>query len=135
MGLTMALVPRPQRFAVVEPKRNHQCLAQSDLCLLACSPWQVPLPMHKQARHRQHPTIGKALIRPRPANSVRRPRNPAPDDICRALEQSAAENALPVEFFARVIWQESRFDAQAVSAKGAEGIAQFMPRTPSGKGL
>jgi hypothetical protein len=28
------------------------------------------------------------------------------DDICRALEQSAAENALPVEFFARVIWQE-----------------------------
>jgi hypothetical protein len=25
------------------------------------------------------------------------------DDVCRALEQSAAENALPVEFFARVI--------------------------------
>ena len=23
------------------------------------------------------------------------------DDVCRALEQSAAENALPVEFFAR----------------------------------
>src|SRR5215472_3850213 len=33
---------------------------------------------------------------------------PTADDICRALEQSAAENALPVEFFARVIWQESR---------------------------
>jgi hypothetical protein len=26
-----------------------------------------------------------------------------PDDVCRALEQSAAENAFPVEFFARVI--------------------------------
>jgi hypothetical protein len=38
---------------------------------------------------------------------------PAADDICRVLEQAAAENALPVEFFARVIWQESRFDAQA----------------------
>ena len=31
---------------------------------------------------------------------------------------AAAENALPVEFFAPVIWQESRFDARAVSRKG-----------------
>ena len=60
---------------------------------------------------------------------------PTADDICRALEQSAAENALPVEFFARVIWQESRFDARAVSPKGAEGIAQFMPGTASWHGL
>jgi soluble lytic murein transglycosylase-like protein len=57
------------------------------------------------------------------------------DDICRALEQSAAENALPVEFFARVIWQESRFDARAISPKGAQGIAQFMPATASWHGL
>ena len=58
-----------------------------------------------------------------------------PDEVCHALEQSAAENALPVEFFARVIWQESRFDARAVSPKGAQGIAQFMPRTASWRGL
>ena len=56
---------------------------------------------------------------------------PTADDICRALEQSAAENALPVEFFARVIWQESRFDARTVSPTGAAGIAQFMPATSS----
>ena len=60
---------------------------------------------------------------------------PTADDICRALEQAAAENALPVEFFARVIWQESRFNASAVSPKGAEGIAQFMPRTADWHGL
>ena len=60
---------------------------------------------------------------------------PTTDDVCRALEQSAAENALPVEFFARVIWQESRFDAKAISPKGAAGIAQFMPRTASWHGL
>jgi soluble lytic murein transglycosylase-like protein len=60
---------------------------------------------------------------------------PTADDVCRALEQSAAENALPVEFFARVIWQESRFDAHAVSPKGAAGIAQFMPATASWHGL
>src|SRR6478672_9495753 len=56
---------------------------------------------------------------------------PTAEEVCHALEQGAAENALPVEFFARVIWQESRFDARAVSPKGAEGIAQFMPATAS----
>ncbi|MFZ0610431.1 MAG: lytic transglycosylase domain-containing protein [Xanthobacteraceae bacterium] len=60
---------------------------------------------------------------------------PTADDICRAIERDAAANQLPVEFFARVIWQESRFNAQAVSRKGAEGIAQFMPATADYRGL
>jgi hypothetical protein len=55
--------------------------------------------------------------------------------ICRAVEQDAAENELPVEFFARVIWQESRFNARAVSPKGALGIAQFMPQTADFRGV
>jgi hypothetical protein len=63
------------------------------------------------------------------------PHQPTADDICRAVEQDAAENDLPVEFFARVIWQESRFNARAVSSKGAEGIAQFMPQTADFRGL
>jgi soluble lytic murein transglycosylase-like protein len=57
------------------------------------------------------------------------------DEVCASLEKAAAENALPVEFFARVIWQESRFNARAVSPKGAAGIAQFMPQTASWHGL
>jgi hypothetical protein len=40
-----------------------------------------------------------------------------------------------VEFFARVIWQESRFNAHAVSPKGALGIAQFIPQTADFRGL
>jgi hypothetical protein len=60
---------------------------------------------------------------------------PAADGICRALEQAAGENRLPVAFFARLIWQESRFNTRAVSRKGAEGIAQFMPATASFRGL
>ena len=60
---------------------------------------------------------------------------PTADDVCRTVEQAAAENELPVEFFARVIWQESRFNALAVSRKGAQGIAQFMPRTAEFRGL
>jgi hypothetical protein len=62
-------------------------------------------------------------------------KNPTEDDICRTLEQAAAENQIPVEFFARVIWQESRFNARAVSSKGAAGIAQFMPQTADVRGL
>jgi hypothetical protein len=60
---------------------------------------------------------------------------PTADDVCRTLEQAAAENSLPVEFFTRVIWQESRFNARAVSPKGASGIAQFMPQTAGWHGL
>jgi len=60
---------------------------------------------------------------------------PTSGDICRTLERAAAENELPVEFFARVIWQESRFNAHAVSGKGAQGIAQFMPATAGARGL
>src|SRR6202035_4557757 len=60
---------------------------------------------------------------------------PTADDICRAVEEDAAANGLPVEFFARVIWQESRLNAQAVSPKGAQGIAQFMPQTADWRGL
>jgi hypothetical protein len=56
-------------------------------------------------------------------------------DICRTLAQAAADNDLPIEFFTRLIWQESRFDTQAVSSKGAQGIAQFMPGTASARGL
>src|SRR6478672_5439269 len=59
----------------------------------------------------------------------------ATGEVCPTLEQAAAENGLPVGFFVRVIWQESRFNARAVSSKGAQGIAQFMPRTADWRGL
>jgi hypothetical protein len=64
-------------------------------------------------------------------------RDPVPsvDDICRTLAQAAADNGLPEEFFTRLIWQESRFDAGAVSPAGAQGIAQFMPGTAAMRGL
>ena len=56
-------------------------------------------------------------------------------ELCPTLEQAAAENGLPFDFLVRVIWQESRFNALAVSPKGAQGIAQFMPRTADWRGL
>ncbi len=56
-------------------------------------------------------------------------------DLCRAIEISADAHAIPPDFFARLIWRESLFRPEAVSHKGAEGIAQFMPSTARMRGL
>ncbi|MFB9947354.1 lytic transglycosylase domain-containing protein [Rhizobium puerariae] len=56
-------------------------------------------------------------------------------DLCRVMEHAALSNALPPHFFARLIWRESLFRPEAVSPKGAEGIAQFMPGTARLRGL
>lgn len=56
-------------------------------------------------------------------------------DLCRAIEISANKHAIPPAFLARLIWRESLFRPEAVSHKGAEGIAQFMPSTARMRGL
>jgi hypothetical protein len=53
----------------------------------------------------------------------------APDNLCEVLAKAAASHDLPTNFFIRLIWQESRFNADAVSRAGAQGLAQFMPAT------
>jgi hypothetical protein len=60
--------------------------------------------------------------------------------LCLMIEAAAKANDLPLEFFARVIWQESRFQADAVGpltrqGRRAQGIAQFMPGTASERRL
>lgn len=55
--------------------------------------------------------------------------------ICDLIATHADGNGLSRDFFARLIWKESRFDPNAVSPAGAEGIAQFMPGTAKMRGL
>jgi hypothetical protein len=55
--------------------------------------------------------------------------------ICDLIEIHATRHGLPTDFFARLIWKESRFDADALSPAGAQGIAQFMPGTAKMRGL
>jgi hypothetical protein len=60
--------------------------------------------------------------------------------ICSMIKCAAIANGLPLEFFARVIWQESRLRPDAVgpltrSGRRAHGIAQFMPPTAAERGL
>ena len=57
------------------------------------------------------------------------------DLLCDTLASSAQTSGLPVSFFSNLIWQESRFMFRAVSPAGAQGIAQFMPRTAAAVGL
>lgn len=55
--------------------------------------------------------------------------------ICRLIEAQARIHGMEPDFFARLIWRESRFDHRALSPAGAQGIAQFMPATASARGL
>lgn len=55
--------------------------------------------------------------------------------LCGALEAAARKSELPLGFFTRLIWQESRFDPGARSPAGAQGVAQFMPATAGERGL
>ena len=73
--------------------------------------------------------IGAAEGRQTPSQPV------STESICSALAAAAAQNDLPTDFFARLIWQESRFDPAAVSRAGAQGVAQFMPATANWRGL
>jgi hypothetical protein len=60
--------------------------------------------------------------------------------VCLLLESAARSNRLPIEFFVRLIWRESRFRPGAVgpttrSGRHALGIAQFMPGTAAERNL
>ena len=56
-------------------------------------------------------------------------------ELCGTAVLVAQANNLPAPFFTRLIQQESGFNPRVVSSAGAQGIAQFMPRTASSLGL
>lgn len=56
-------------------------------------------------------------------------------DLCQTLEKQARRHGLDPGFFTRLIWQESRFDPNAVSPARAMGIAQFIASTAALRGL
>jgi transglycosylase-like protein with SLT domain len=97
------------------------------LALLVCLFSAVGLTGHASAAEPDE--IGAAEGRQTPSQPV------STESICNALAAAAAQNDLPTDFFARLIWQESRFDPAAVSRAGAQGVAQFMPATANWRGL
>jgi Transglycosylase SLT domain/SPOR domain len=69
-----------------------------------------------------------------PSSSIN-PKSATTDQNCQALESAAAAHDLPLDFFVRLIRQESNFNPNSVSHAGAQGIAQFMPATARWRGL
>jgi hypothetical protein len=55
--------------------------------------------------------------------------------LCRVIETAARDHGVAADFLTNLIWRESSFRAGAVSPKGAQGIAQFMPYTARALGL
>jgi hypothetical protein len=93
-------------------------------------------------------TIGFCLLGfcvPWPAAASPAPVQPVPvpptatatveQSVCPLVESAARANNISIALLTRLIWTESRFRANAVSPKGAQGIAQFMPDTATERGL
>lgn len=70
-----------------------------------------------------------------PSDAAADPQLSAIDKFCHSLKDAAQASEIPVAFFARLIWQESRFRSNEISHAGAQGVAQFMPETAAEVGL
>jgi len=55
--------------------------------------------------------------------------------LCRLIETAARQHGVATDFLTNLLWRESSFRTGAVSPKGAQGIAQFMPGTARERGL
>lgn len=75
------------------------------------------------------------LASPRSRSSALLGLSEPPPPLCALIERSALAEKLPPGFFARLLWKESLFDPEALSPKGAQGVAQFMPATAARRGL
>jgi hypothetical protein len=101
------------------------------LALLVAAP--MSLVVAPAAGARDGPQMGAEVVplpQPRPAALTF-----DPPGLCRLIADAARQHSLPPEFFARLIWKESRFDIRALSPVGAQGVAQFMPGTARLRGL
>lgn len=75
-----------------------------------------------------------------PAERIRTAQAAPAAPTCLIVESAARNAGLPVEFFTRLIWRESRFRPDAVGPmtrfnSRAQGIGQFMPATAAERGL
>jgi hypothetical protein len=97
--------------------------------------WETPLEISSSRADITH-SIPPETPAPTETAKANEPAPDVPIDlVCDTLADAAAESELPVAFFARLIWQESGFRQRIVSRAGAQGVAQFMPKTAEYVGL
>ena len=115
--------------------RAGLCIAATLLSLAPAVAQDTPPGMTGVAR----PSVEELAIPPQKPDDTAR-ESDAREAMCLMIESAARAADLPLEFFARVIWQESRFQPDAVGpltrrGERAQGIAQFMPGTASERRL
>jgi hypothetical protein len=128
-------MPSPWRFIVA--------LSLPIACALAGAAFaQAPTQSESEPPPAQQPAEAapEATSEPAPTEQPSPARADTRQSICLMVEAAARASGLPVEFFARVIWQESRFQPDAVGPRTrtgarAQGIAQFMPATAAERRL
>jgi hypothetical protein len=153
-----------QDLILQEPGHRRRCIRRGVRVLVALAIFSfqaVPLPVSRfavaQDAAPRTPTPAPPAAAPQappdaapsdkaPAGAEAKPdaaaavRPSTSEAICLLVESAAQAHGLPFEFFARLIWQESRFQPNAVgpmtrNGQRAQGIAQFMPGTASERGL
>jgi hypothetical protein len=107
-------------------------------------------PQHSMFDHAfAHTVVIKVALNPVPGEEIeanlaelRQPEGPPPpapdvpiEAICHTIASAAQAHGIPAGFFARLIWQESKFQQRVVSHAGAQGVAQFMPAVAAQRGL
>ena len=60
---------------------------------------------------------------------------PVPEGVAHVISEVASAFHLDPNLLAAMAFRESRFEANAVSARGAQGIMQLMPRTAQALGV
>jgi soluble lytic murein transglycosylase-like protein len=61
--------------------------------------------------------------------------NAADDSIKKLITSAASRHQIDPDFVASVVKAESRFNPQAISSKGAQGLMQLMPQTAASLGV
>jgi soluble lytic murein transglycosylase-like protein len=107
--------------------------------VLAALLWFAPASAEEPTAGVARPSV-EELAMPAEKSTDTARESEAREAMCLMIESAARASDLPLEFFARVIWQESRFQPDAIgpvtrSGQRAQGIAQFMPGTANERGL
>lgn len=107
---------------------------------VGAAPVDTPIAIPQQGETSSTPTDNAtASVEPAPLPKAKPEIKPvvhrSKEEVCDTVARAAQSNGLPVPFFIRLLFQESRFSPGVVSHAGAQGIAQFMPDTASDMGV
>ncbi|HYB05874.1 MAG TPA: transglycosylase SLT domain-containing protein [Methyloceanibacter sp.] len=124
-GLACRAAGASTGYPQVLPVRRGAHSSRIALLALLLALLSTPLPTRSEDAAQGAPASNEAAAKP----------NPFVDTVCPLMQEEADAMDLPAMLFVRLIWKESRFNPKAVSPKGAQGIAQFMPGTAADRGL